>query len=381
MNRWLVSVATLLWCVLPASAQRLGDPLPGLAPSELGRFVAGQTVFAQRKTVAEGLGPVFNGPSCVSCHPRGGGSRRLVTRFGTTTGGSFDPLTSLGGSLIQSRGIGRIGACRYVGEVVPPAATIVAHRRTIPLFGLGLVDAVPDSQFQQIAANESTASPGTAGRPNMVTSVVSGATVVGKFGWKAQTASLFEFAGDAALNEMGITNPLFPNENCPQGNCAALACDPVPDPEDNGQDINGFADFMTFLAPAPPLPVRPDTALGAQLFSSTGCANCHLPDLQTGPNPVAALNQVVFHPYSDFLLHDMGSLGDGIGQGQATGQEMRTAPLWGMRAVTRFLHDGRAANIRQAIAAHDGQGANARDTFSQLSRTNQAVLLRFVKRL
>ena len=377
-------VAALCLSAAVVSAQApppLGAPLPGLSAAELLRFEAGRLAFGHRMRVPEGLGPVFNGPSCAACHPRGGGSRRLVTRFGTVTGGGFDPLLALGGSVIQNRGIGRVGTCRVVGERVPAAATIVARRRTTPLFGLGLVDAVSDAQFEQIATTESSVSPSTAGRPNHVTSVVNGTTVIGTFGWKAQVASLFEFAGDAALNEMGITNPLFPSENCPQGVCSTLVCDPVADPEDDGQDISAFSDLMTFLAPAAPLPARPDTALGASLFTSSGCANCHLPDLQTGPHPVQALNQVMFHPYSDFLLHDMGSLGDGIEQGEANGREMRTAPLWGLRAVTRFLHDGRAANVRQAILAHDGQGADARDAFTNLSPADQAVLLRFLKRL
>src|SRR5262249_22993298 len=146
------------------------------------------------------------------------------------------------------------GACDYVGEVVPPEATIVAGRRTTSLFGLGLVDAVPDATFVALARQQARFRPDIAGRPNLVTSVSTGKTQVGKFGWKGQVASLFDFAGDAYLNEMGVTTPLFPNENCPQGDCESLACDPVPGVDDDLGDVERFRDFMQMLAAPPRLP-------------------------------------------------------------------------------------------------------------------------------
>src|SRR3954462_6973446 len=156
---------------------------------------------------------------------------------------------------------------------------------------------------------------------------------------------------------MGITSPKFPDENCPQGRCGELAFNPRPDLNDaDGGDVQAFAEFMTFLAPPPRLPATPQSVAGGKLFLSIGCAVCHAPVLVTGPNAVPALNRVVYHPFSDFLLHDMGSLGDGIAQGPAGPRQMRTAPLWGLRAGVSLLHDGRAATPFQAILAHDGQG-------------------------
>lgn len=196
---------------------------------------------------------------------------------------------------------------------------------------------------------------------------------------------------------MGITNPQFPNENCPQGNCALLECDPVPDPEDNGEDVEAFTDFMSFLAaPSADDGHGPDDgfkgadhgrgregndAAGEQAFRRVGCVNCHTPELTTGPTAVAALDRKTFTPYSDFLLHDMGRLGDGIAQGAASTTQMRTAPLWGARARTRFLHDGRATNVREAILAHDGQGTAAVKAFLSLPAEQQAKLLDFVSHL
>jgi CxxC motif-containing protein (DUF1111 family) len=180
---------------------------------------------------------------------------------------------------------------------------------------------------------------------------------------------------------MGITTSLFPTENCPQGNCASLAFNPVPGINDTDASLQQFSDFMEFLAPPPIQPIPMAGRGGDTLFASIGCAICHVPTLQSGPNSVAALNQVVFHPFSDFLLHDMGSLGDGIVQGGTGAREMRTAPLWGLRNVTAFLHDGRAPTIPAAILAHDGQGRPARDRFAKLSPSDQARLIAYLKSL
>jgi CxxC motif-containing protein (DUF1111 family) len=181
---------------------------------------------------------------------------------------------------------------------------------------------------------------------------------------------------------MGITNPLFPNENAPQGDASQLEiCDTVAGLEDDGTGVQAFADFMTFLGPPPRGPITPPVQAGEEIFSHIGCAICHYPTLETGPNTVTALNQVTFHPFSDFLLHDMGELGDGIEQGQAKGSQMRTAPLWGLRARTRFLHDGRAATIEEAILAHDGQGQDAKNLFLKLSPADLQALIKFLHSL
>lgn len=366
------------------AAPAFGDPLPGLTAAQHDLFEEGEEEFAGEEGVEDGVGPVFNLNSCGGCHNApvtGGFGTTVETRFGRLVSGRFDPMAEFGGSLIQTTGIGPQGSCNYVGEVVPPEATIVAGRLTTPLFGLGLVDAVPDSTFQAIAALQRVLTPGQAGHPNMVLNLATSRTVVGKFGWKSQVPTLFQFSGDAYVNEMGITSPQFPNENCPQGDCSLLACDPVPDPEDDGEDVQKFADFMTFLGAPPRGPVNNDVLTGEVLFVISGCATCHVPVLQTGRNAIAALDRKTFAPFSDFLVHDMGSLGDGIEQSTAKQREMRTAPLWGARARTRFLHDGRATTIEQAIQAHDGQGRAARNVFNTFGPSAKAKLVAFVNSL
>jgi CxxC motif-containing protein (DUF1111 family) len=213
--------------------------------------------------------------------------------------------------------------------------------------------------------------------------LTTGASAVGRFGWKAQHASLFEFSGDAYVNEMGITNPVFPIENCPQGDCTQLdECNPaVTQPNDNGDDVRAFADFMTLLAPPPRGEITTAVSEGESEFQRAGCADCHVRSLTTGPNAIGALSRVTFSAWSDFLLHDMGSLGDGIQQNEATGALMRTAPLWGLRKITSFLHDGRATTLPAAIEAHDGQGAAARNAFQALTATRQSRLLAFLNSL
>lgn len=378
--------ATVAFTGLPlgSAGPEFGDPLPGLSRAEQERFRDGREAFAEEEDVADGLGPVFNETSCGACHSApalGGGSDRLVTRFGTTSNGRFDPLAQFGGSLVQDHAIGPQGSCNYTPEQVPAVATIVAHRRSTPLFGLGLVDAVPDAAFREIAATQAAHSPATAGRVHVVDNLVTGRPSVGRFGWKAQVPSLLQFAGDAYLNEMGITNPLFKEESCPNGDCNLLACNPRPDPNDDGTDTRKFADYMTFLGAPPRGREGRETRQGEIVFANLGCGSCHLPTLVTAPNRVRALDRVVFRPYSDFLLHDMGALGDGIAQGDAKGNEIRTAPLWGLRAVTTFLHDGRATTVRDAILLHDGQGKAARDRFASLPRPERDALLAFLASL
>ena len=247
------------------SSTTLGGPLRGLDATELARFSEGLTEFETAEAVDEGLGPVFNEAACVTCHaaPTGGTTGRTETRFGSTNAGRFDPLANLGGSLLQDHGIGLVttaaGSHTFDPEVVPRSATVTAQRVTTPLFGLGLVDAVPDALFLALARLEARYAPSTAGTANMVTEIRTGAQRVGRFGWKAQVPTLHQFAGDAYLNEMGVTSPEFPNENAPQGDAAALAFNPLPTLNDAGDGVDKFADFMTLLG-APPrgAAIRPD---------------------------------------------------------------------------------------------------------------------------
>jgi CxxC motif-containing protein (DUF1111 family) len=360
--------------------------LPGLSASQREAFADGLEDFEEEEDVAGGLGPVFNERSCVACHSipaAGGGSARTVTRFARRVNGAFDSLAALGGSLRQDHAIGpQDGVAHpFRPEAVPPQATIVVQRRSPPLFGLGFIDATPDADLIALAQMQAARRDGTAGRVSMVDNLRAGMKTVGKFGWKAQVPTVFQFAGDAYLNELGVTNADFPNESCPQGNCAELTFNPAPGLNDDGSGVQALADFMSLLGAPARGPQNRDTADGEATFERIGCAACHVATLRTGQSSVDALDRKAYHPYSDFLLHDMGALGDDLEMGSATGREMRTAPLWGLRFITTYLHDGRARTLDQAITAHDGQGRGARDRFLGLSPTARAKLIAFLQSL
>jgi CxxC motif-containing protein (DUF1111 family) len=361
-----------------------GDTLPGVTAEEQAQFEAGRAEFTRNRDVRTGLGPVMNGIACSACHDSppaiGGTNQRLETRFGRRNpDGSFDPLLAFGGPMLQDESIGTVNGFSWVPETVPSSANVVARRRTTPVFGLGLVDATPDATFVAVAEWQRSHHPDTAGRPAMVRDLTANAAAVGKFGWKASQPTLLQFTGDAFINEMGITNPLFPDENCPQGDCAALANNPAPGLNDpDGVGLARAAAFMIFLGPPPR---GQPSSRGAEVFDEMGCAACHLQTLVTGPSHSAALDRVAYHPYSDFLLHDMGTLGDGIDQGDAKGAEMRTAALWGVSLQHRLLHDGRAITLADAILAHDGQGKGARDRFAALQGSERDDLLLFLQAL
>jgi CxxC motif-containing protein (DUF1111 family) len=230
--------------------------------------------------------------------------------------------------------------------------------------------------------------PATAGRTNSVMDLRTGQTVVGKFGWKAGVANLLNFSGEAYKEELGVTTPgwvrdkdgrLIDEENPPQGNTSLLKSNPAMNPNDPDiDDVLAFTDFMTFLAPPPRGPIDSNVTKGQTVFVNIGCANCHVTYLVTGPSASGPLNMKTFYPYSDFLLHDMGSLGDGTVQGIARGSEMRTAPLWGLRMQKTYLHDGRSTTLDDAILQHKGQGQGAADKFRGLSSQDRAALMAFL---
>lgn len=366
---------------LPGPVPQFGDPLPGLTAAQLEAFATGATEFENVETPESGLGPIYNDVSCVACHSvpaTGGSSDTLVTRFGRLLNGHYDPLTEKGGSLLQ-----KFAITPAAQEVLPREANVIVHRQATALFGVGLIEAIPDEVLRQNAARLKP--DGIRGHAAQVLDVATGQMRIGRFGWKAQQATLLAFSGDAYLNEMGITSRLFPTENAPNGNTNLLALyDLVADPEDQVDPVTGKgdidvnADFMRLLGPPPPLPLTPSARSGQALFNQIGCAVCHEPTLFTAPNAIAALSQKAVPLFSDLLLHDMGSLNDHIAQGDAGPYEMKTAPLWGLRASAPYLHDGRAATVDQAIVAHDGEGLRARVRYQQLTPTQRRQLLDFL---
>jgi cytochrome c553 len=403
------NAANQTFSVSAGGTVRVGDPIPGLGAANVAAFTEGRGEFEAQEGAAEGLGPLFNDTSCGNCHnagATGGGSTRIETRFGRTTRNgntsTFDPLASLGGSLRQDQTIGTVTvngrSCNWALETVPTTANTSAGRRTTPLFGLGLVDLIPDATFTSLASSETQR---VRGKISTTTEFLTGRTnAVGKFGWKGQNPTLFQFSGDAYLFEMGITNQLktgiapFGTEQCPNGvaGCAQLnTCDPVPgiddeddDPADGVSDgVAFFATFMKFLNPPPRGNVGAAEARGESVFSRIGCNSCHTASFTT-PNSASvpdAMRSRTIHPYSDFLLHDMDGAADQIVQGAAGARDMRTAPLWGLRFVSPFLHDGRATTIAAAIQGHRGQGQGAADSFGGLGNGDRSDLLAFLNSL
>jgi CxxC motif-containing protein (DUF1111 family) len=300
--------------------------------------------------------------------------------------------------------------------------TCIAHRLSLPLFGDGLVEATSDQTFQSIAAAEPSAVRGTVRMvadignfDGLATEVSSsmrsalGTPHVARFGWKDDFSTLVGFAADAYLNEIGITSDLNsqPNTTCAMGVTQfGVTLQTADDPEDTVDstgraDIDRFTDFMRGLQPPPELAETSSAMAGRQLFNQIGCASCHTPSITTANNPASFLtptvngmmvsrnvNQtlanVTYHPYGDFLLHDMGSLGDGVNDDAAIPSDermMRTMPLWGIRARDVFLHDGRASDLPTAISLHDGQAAAAAAAFKALSSQQQTNVINFLDTL
>jgi len=361
----------------PPPPPQFGDILPG---GDQALFDEGKDAFEEVEEVADGLGPLFNARGCAECHSfptTGGASAVNEVRFGRSSHGVFNDLASQGGSLLQLFAIKP--ECQ---ELLPANANEVGHRNSTPLFGAGLIEAIPDAQIEAYANVLQANHPGQAGQKHYVPSVSEGGQVhVGRFGWKAQQAKLLDFSADAYLNEMGITSDLFPPENAPNGNQALLAeCDTVADPEDTGapgeRDIDKFANFMRFLAPPPTGPQTFQVHVGEGIFHVLGCARCHHPSF-TAVSDHPAINAQIVAAYSDFLLHDIGT-GDGIGPFV---NKFRTSPLWGLRVSAPYLHDGSAATPRQAILDHDGQAKLARKGFELLPNAAQEALLAFLNSL
>lgn len=364
-----------------------GGPIAGLSPSEFSEFRLGLDDFLEVETAEEGLGPAFNGTSCAVCHnvpAIGGGGLILEVRAGyrdeTGVFRTFDPS---GETLMHLFSTPTHG-CQ---PGIPNQATVIARRAPIPLFGAGLVEAILD---ETIIAREDPVDrdrDGISGRAAVIRDAETGQRRVGRFGWKAQHATLIAFGADAYRNEMGITNDIFPTEVAfgihPE---QIKLCDPFPDPEDvrdprtGRRGIDNFASFMRFLAPLPRGPVGPAEQYGEQIFTATGCASCHTPALRTGPSSRPAFHNVLVPLFSDLLLHDVGT-GDGIPQGAASESEIRTPALWGLRFRRPLLHDGSAVTIADAIRRHRGEAENVRRRFERLTGDEMSALLAFLRSL
>jgi CxxC motif-containing protein (DUF1111 family) len=368
-----------------------GDPFDTLDEDTvvpLRSFNDNRFIFEEVETADDGLGPTYNAQSCRECHQNvvtGGASQVAEHRTGHMLDGQF--FESLGGSLVHSR-----ATAPEMVEVVVVEDDVRTFRISTNTLGSGLVEAVANSTLLAIQAIQPPELRGTA----VIVPVLEkpGTMRLGRFGWKNQHASLESFSADAYLNEMGITNPLFVDENTSSGR-DVTAYDPVPEPEDDGVDVVAFANFMRSTKAPERGPITPEVEAGEATFNRIGCAFCHVPALVTAPAGTKinggafrvpeALGSKVFHPFSDFLTHDIGT-GDGIpilptAEFADSAYKMRTAPLWALRTRNRLMHDGLSFTKEEAIQRHQGQAESVRQRYAALPAAQKAQLMRFLESL
>jgi CxxC motif-containing protein (DUF1111 family) len=451
-------------CCVPASAQQTpvdpgvrgggpgaGSPLKGLTADEAAFFRDGLARFAEVESVTgganNGLGPRFNSNQCLSCHiqPAPGGSspaqnpliavaklngaKNAIPWFITPNGPVREARFKRGTNgtndgevhdLFVITGRSDAAGCSIAQFNFLPAGNPVTgeggngniiFRIPTPVFGGGLIEAIPDSAIlaNMNASASAKSDLGISGHPN---AHLSGNANLGandgtitRFGWKAQNKSLLMFAGEAYNVEMGISNELFPQERDETPGCLLNA---TPEDTDNFtpaaapgstpntgvlSDIEAFANFMRLLAPPTPAPDTPSIVSGRANFANVGCVHCHTPSFTTGrriasgssTTPSAALSNQPVNLWSDLLVHHMGKgLEDGITQGAAGPDEFRTAPLWGLGQRAFFLHDGRTSNLFEAIEAHKGKDSEANkviERFHKLHAREQQDILNFLRSL
>ncbi len=420
-----------------------GGAIAGLTPNQQAFFSAGLVTFSEIESVkgtvagtGSGLGPKFNAESCAQCHaqPATGGSSpttnpqvaaatdqgatNQIPSFITSTGPVREarfPYTSDlrhpdGGvhNLFTISGRSDAAGCNLAQPNFQQAADSnnLIFRIPTPVFGSGLIESISESAIlaQINTQSDQKHKMGIGGRPN----TNQGSTIAGspntsgndgtitRFGWKAQNKSVEIFAGEAYNVEMGVTNELFPNERDETPGCVFNST-----PEDaTNFDLSGtalpsdivrFATFMRFLDQPQPAPSTSSTQNGAKVFQQIGCSLCHNPSFTTGQSSFGALSNIQANLFSDLLLHHMGpGLADDVVQGQAQGDEFRTAPLWGLGQRLFFLHDGRTKNLINAILYHssngnshypDSEANGVVKSYQKLSEQDQQDLLNFLRSL
>ena len=357
-----------------------GDPLPGLSGKDLDMFEEGRMVFSRVFVPETGLGPLFNEASCKECHeaPAVGGSGDEVEMHATAfrSSGNCDALTNLGGPVFQQQATPALKAALGIdSEPIPPGVQI-AVRTSPDVFGFGLLDAVSDATILSYADPDDRDGDGISGRPNRTSD-----GRIGRFGRKASVPTLSEFIAGAFVIEQGITNPGKPSEETIGGRPIPPGVDPVPEPELTKKDLDRTIAFVTFLAPPEPKKFTKAASRGREVFSSIGCNRCHVPVLKTDDRSGNGLGHREVAAYTDLLLHDMGPDLADICLGLATPSEFRTEPLMGLRFMKKFLHDGRAKTVEEAIKLHGGEGSGSRERFERLNEKDRAALLEFLNSL
>jgi CxxC motif-containing protein (DUF1111 family) len=422
-------VVAVLILAVASGAQSVGEAPAGFDNQTNGAisqadFDSALDQFSEVEGPDKGLGPVFNADSCVACHLSagavGGGSQVQELRAGHneylrqfswrgrtfgrrdqneggrtfTFGQTFVPADAVlnNGLVIEARSlVNQRAICAEAQSHIDPEDNVQTGRLSLPLFGDGFVEAVPDDTFRQIAAAQAAAQNSRIHGQVIEVPVLEaeGVTAVGRFGWKNQHASLLSFSADAYLNEMGITNQLLPDE-------VTTVCQPegIEEPN-NTEDIETFTAFMRALKVPPRdtvLAATPAATAGAQIFNQIGCATCHVQTMRTAPAGTMilgnrykvpdALGNKTFHPFSDFLLHDVGT-GDGIVQngGDGTANKVRTMPLWGLRTRTQLIHDGLSPTYDHAILRHRGEALDVIRRYWGLTGQQKQFLYTFLRSL
>lgn len=368
----------------PTPTAQPGDPLPGLRAEELVRFRAGAVHFDRVFRPAEGLGPLFNENQCSACHTdpaSGGGGGVFVvkaTRFSPRDG--CDRLEDVGGENVRRQATPLARALGIEREGVPARATEQGRFTPTFLFGHGLMEAIPDETILAREDPDDADGDGISGRAGRTAS-----RALGRFGRKAEAATLEEFIDTALRFEMGLSTPATPTESGYGGGPVPEGTDPVPEPEVDSLVVGRLVDFVRFLAPlarADRGPAHRDSvARGEQLFASLGCAACHVPSLTTGASDIDALDRKELFLYSDLLLHDLGPDVTDVCGVAASPAEVRTEMLMGLRYRDAYMHDGKSRDLEHAILRHGGEAQRARAAFAGLGFRERLWLIVFLRSL
>ena len=351
-------------------ADKLGGAVPGLSPAQLAQFKRGKAKFSRLFTPQTGLGPLFNDNSCRVCHGEGasgGHSERTVTLAGAMLNGGPSLLEHVGGPMIQDRAV-----TGHAIERVPREATSLSHRISPPVWGLGLVEAIPEQALlAQMAPNDEKFALGVRGIANWENGEI------GRFGMKAQKSTMKAFTEQAFSWELGISTPGKLEDPLPN---APPAKPKTPDiSEDELLDV---AFYQRYLGAPPRGPITREVEVGERVFKGIGCIHCHTPTHTTGPNDIGIVEGLEVAAYSDFLLHVMDEdLADQMVQGASTGQMWRTSPLWGLRLRKKYLHDGRATDLDEAIQLHGGEATKVVQQYSAVSDRERLALRAFLNSL
>lgn len=374
----------------------LAGTIPGLSPEQEKEHLIGDAEFSKIFTSAEGLGPIFVQNSCSGCHTGNGKGHpsTLLTRYAHVNGSVVDYLSDKGGPQLQQQAISG-----YQPETLPSEANVFTQRLAPSIMGLGYIAALHDQDILANADPNDLDGDGISGRPNYVNPtsffipqsihISSNNQYLGRFGKKSEKITIMDQVVFALKQDMGITSD-FDMQDLYNYQLGINTGDHIPDPEVS----SGFVNSLTFYLRTLKAPPRrntddPDVIAGENLFQQIGCTGCHKSSFTTSSVDVKALSNQTFHPYSDFLLHDMGTaLDDGYPEGSANSNEWRTPPLWGIGLAKDaqggklfLLHDGRATTFENAISFHGGEAKNRRTAFNNLSEQQKKQVIKFLESL